>query len=57
MCFIDALCESDKFFTKKNIDKFIELAQQEEQHETLIMLMNYKHEHFGSDDPIEKFKL
>ena len=52
ICFISVLCESDKFFNQNNIDEFIELAQQEEQREVLIMLRNYKHKHFGSDEKI-----
>ena len=50
ICFIRALCESDKFFTEENIDQFIEQARQAEQKEVLVMLTNYKNEHFCSDD-------
>lgn len=55
--FISALCETDDFFTKKNIDKFIGYAIEAEQYEIQIMLTKYKGEHFGSDDSKKRFKL
>ena len=53
ICFIKALCESDKFFTQANIDQFIEQARHAEQEEVLVLLTNYKREHFCSDEKIQ----
>ena len=49
--------ENGKLLTKRNIDKFIELAINGGQHEIYLLLVNCKSEMTGLTDPTEKFKL
>ena len=49
--------ENGKLLTKRNIDKFIELAINGGQHEIYLLLVNCKSEMTGLTDPTEKLKL
>ncbi len=55
--FVSKISKSDKFFNKKNIDKFIDYANEKRQTEIQVILMNYKNEHIGFDDPLGDLKL
>ena len=45
--FVAELMKSDMFFTQRNIDTYIKKAQEHEQKEILMLLMNYKNAHLG----------
>ncbi|MBP0973618.1 MAG: leucine-rich repeat domain-containing protein [Oscillospiraceae bacterium] len=49
--------ENGKLFSKRNIDKFIELAINGGQHEIYVLLLNCKNEMTGMTDPTAKLKL
>lgn len=51
------VCGNGTLLTKDNIDKQIQAAYDAGQHEIQTMLLNYKNEHFGFDDPLKNFKL
>ena len=50
ICFIGDLVRSEEYFTKRNIDRCIALAQEHRQAEILMLLLNYKNAHFGFDE-------
>ena len=54
---VQKICDNGKLLTKHNIDKYIQAAHEAGKHEIQTMLLNYKNEHFGFDDPLKKFKL
>lgn len=54
---IEALTEVDNLFTKKNIDKLIQTAIDNQRHEIYVMLLNYKAEKLGFKDIANQFKL
>ena|GEM_PF-7049819 len=57
VAFINHIAKTGDFLTKGNIDELIEYARDEEKLEISVILMNYKNEHFGFDDPLADFKL
>ncbi|MBP3762213.1 MAG: leucine-rich repeat domain-containing protein [Ruminococcus sp.] len=57
VAFIHHISKTGDFLTKGNIDELIEYARDEEKLEISVILMNYKNEHFGFDDPLADFKL
>ena len=54
---IFGLLEKGDFFTKRNIDKYIDMAIKAEQTDIYMMLTNYKAEHIGFEDTFKCFKL
>ena len=54
---IQILTEVDNLFTKKNIDKFIQTAIDNQRHEIYVILLNYKAEKIGFKDIKDQFKL
>ena len=54
---INFLIQTEKFFTKRNIDKLIDYAIDKNAHEIYVMLLNYKNEHFGYTGIDKRFKL
>ena len=46
-----------KLLTRRNLDKFIELAIEKQQHEIYILLLNCKEETTAPADPTEKLRL
>ncbi|MBP3761790.1 MAG: hypothetical protein J6I55_10025, partial [Ruminococcus sp.] len=55
--FATKVAEHGKLITKKNIDKLIDYAREKKKLEMSVILMNYKNEHFGFDDPLKDFRL
>jgi hypothetical protein len=49
--------ETGKFFDQKNISFFIRYLNHKQLYEKQILLMNYKHQHFNSDETGENLKL
>ena len=47
VCFVRALAQSADYFTAQNIDGLIALAQESDQQEIVMILLNYKNAHFG----------
>jgi len=54
---IEAIIYSEKFLTKRNIDKMIDYAIEKERHEIYVILLNYKAEKLGFKDIADQFKL
>ncbi|MEE5992083.1 MAG: leucine-rich repeat domain-containing protein [Oscillospiraceae bacterium] len=54
---IEALTEVENLFTKKNIDKLIQTAIDNQRHEIYVILLNYKAEKLGFKDIKDQFKL
>ncbi len=54
---IEVLTAVDNLFTKKNIDKLIQTAIDNQRHEIYILLLNYKAEKLGFRDITNQFKL
>ncbi len=54
---VHGLLEKTDFFTKRNIDKFIEYAIAKEQIEIQTALLHHKGEEIGYKDPAAQFKL
>ncbi len=54
---IESLIAVDNLFTKKNIDKLIQTAIDNQKHEIYVILLNYKAEKLGFKDIKEQFKL
>ena len=54
---VQKIIDNGTLLTKRNIDKQIQAAHDAGQHEIQTMLLNYKNEHFGFDDPLKQFKL
>ncbi len=54
---VTAIVNSEKFLTKRNIDKMIDYAIEKERHEIYVMLLNYKAEKLGFKDIADQFKL
>jgi hypothetical protein len=54
---LQALFDSEQFFTQENIDQHLEYAIQKQQHEIYVLLLNYKAEKLGFKDIKEQFKL
>ena len=48
---------SQKFSFDKNIDKFIQYANQKQKHEIQLLLMDYKYQQFEFKNPADKLKL
>lgn len=44
---IAALTESEQFFDQSNIDRYMEMAREQEQREIFMLLVNYKNAHIG----------
>ncbi len=53
--FATKVAEQGKFITKKNIEKLIDYARDNKKLEMSVILINYKNEHFGFDDPLNDF--
>ncbi|HAJ97965.1 MAG TPA: hypothetical protein DCO72_09560 [Ruminococcus sp.] len=54
---LQALFDSEQFFTQENIDQHLEYAIQKQQHEIYVLLLNYKAEKLGFKDIQDQFKL
>jgi len=54
---VTAVIKSEKFLTKRNIDKFIQYAIDNRHIEIQLLLTNYKREKIGYTDPAKKLKL
>ena len=54
---VTAIIQSEKFLTKRNIDKFIQYAIDNRHIEIQVLLTNYKRDKIGYSDPFQKLKL
>ena len=54
---IEKLLNTGFFITKKNIDKFIQYANQKQKHEIQLLLTDYKYQHMDFKNPADKLKL
>ncbi|MBR1530270.1 MAG: leucine-rich repeat domain-containing protein [Oscillospiraceae bacterium] len=55
--FLDTDIFTQDFSSKKEIDSCIQFANAMQAYEIQILLMNYRHQHFGDEDIAEKLKL
>ncbi|MBE6875655.1 MAG: leucine-rich repeat domain-containing protein [Ruminococcus sp.] len=54
---IQKILDTELFVTKRNIDRLIQYAIEQEKYEIQLILTDYKYQHFGFQNPADKLKL